>query len=320
MACWRGGFGRGVLLAGIFALCLSACQRRAEMRVRIDLQRAAQALTLPLPPSPPSRLPAAQSMFRAESWQLALVESPPPTETLSQRRQLALLSIEQQRDAVRQNLLQARLRNLPELEQRWRTELRAQYDLESLRAERDAEWQEAFQQYGQRRFPLLVERVLAAPESEAQRDAQARIDRLDREWQAREQAIEAQYRARQERVEQEIQVRLNARKREFIRNAELEVREQLAQQPNPAELYLPQPQTQPSAPARHQPVPAMTARFPARRLDASLRARRAHGEQVRLQILTQLAREWAQIHGYTLTDDARAPDKTDAFVRYLLDR
>jgi hypothetical protein len=76
------------------------------------------------------------------------------------RRALALASIAQQRAAVRERLLQARLQGLPELEARWAAELRAEYDLDAIRAEYDAAWREAFQQHGQARFPLLVALIL----------------------------------------------------------------------------------------------------------------------------------------------------------------
>jgi hypothetical protein len=256
----------------------------------------------------------------ADSASLDSIESPPPAETIRQRRELALYSIDQQRNAVRQRLLQARLQNLSELERRWRVELRAEYDPDALRAERDTLWQEAFQEYGRRRFPLLVALIFTAPDSEARRQTQAQLDALDRAWQVQEQALDAQYEAQLNRIEQEIVVQVNARRREFIRNAEAEVREQLAQQPDAAELYLPQPQVLPPAPSRKEPLPAAGVQLTARDTNASLRARQAKTEKLRRQILTQLAQEWAQVQGYQLTDDPHAPDKTDEFVRYLLAR
>jgi hypothetical protein len=188
-------------------------------------------------------------------------------------------SIEQQRAAVRERLLQARLQGLPELEARWAAELRAEYDTDAIRAERDAAWHEAFQQHGQARFPLLVALILAAPDSDARREAQARLDQHDRAWQQREQAIEAAYQARLRRIEQEIAVRVNARRREFVRNAEQEIQAQLAAQPDPADLYLPPPQTPSPAPARKASFPpcasAMPARDSARRAARPIRRRRA---------------------------------------------
>jgi len=209
---------------------------------------------------------------------------------------------------------------LPELEARWAAELRAEYDLDAIRAERDAAWHEAFQQHGQARFPLLVALMFTAPDSDARREAQARLDQHDRAWQQREQAIEAAYQARLRRIEQEIAVRVNARRREFVRNAEQEIQAQLAAQPDPAELYLPPPQTPSPAPARKASFPPVRVRQPARDLHDAPRARLTAAQQTRQAMLRQLAEEWAQTSGYTLTDDPHAPDHTDAFIRYLLAR
>jgi len=265
-------------------------------------------------------LPAQASVAAPESATLPRLESPAPAESLRQRRALALESIAQQRAAVRERLLQARLQGLPELEARWAAELRAEYDLDAIRAEYDAAWREAFQQHGQARFPLLVALIFTAPDSDARREAQARLDQHDRAWQQREQAIEAAYQARLRRIEQEIAVRVNARRREFVRNAEQEIQAQLAAQPDPAELYLPPPQTPPPAPARKASTPPLRIDMPARDLHDAPRARFADAEQTRQTMLRQLAEEWAQTSGYTLTDDPRAPDYTDAFIRYLLAR
>jgi hypothetical protein len=192
--------------------------------------------------------------------------------------------------------------------------------LDAIRAERDAAWHEAFQQHGQARFPLLVALILAAPDSDARREAQARLDQHDRAWQQREQAIEAAYQARLRRIEQEIAVRVNARRREFVRNAEQEIQAQLAAQPDPADLYLPPPQTPSPAPPRKASFPPARVRQPARDPHDAPRARLAAAQQTRQAMLRQLAEEWAQSNGYTLTDDPRAPDYTDAFVRDLLAR
>jgi len=288
--------------------------------VRVDLSRAAQVLALAPAPSLDGQLPAQSVAAAPESGVLPSVEPPAPAETLRRRRALALFSIEQQRVAVRQQLLQRRLQNLPELEARWRAELRAEYDTDALRAERDAAWQAAFQEYGRTRFPLLVALIFAAPESDASRQIRAQLEQHDRAWQQREQAIESAYQARLARIEQEITVRVNARRREFIRNAESETQEQLAAQPDPAELYLPPPQTLPPAPTRKASLPSLRINLPARALDNALRARTAETERLRRKLLQQLAQEWAQVHGYTLTDDPSAPDRTDEFIRYLLAR
>lgn len=310
----------GAFLCAV-ALLLSACQSRPEPLARVDLNRAAQALAqAPVLPVSLPTLPAQRVAVPADSASLDSMEAPPPAETLRRRRELALLSIDLQRNAVRQRLLQARLQNLSELERRWRAELRAEYDLDALRAERDARWQEAFQEYGQRRFPLLVALIFTAPDSEARRQAQATLDALDREWQAQEQALKTQYETQLRRIEQEINIRVNARRREFIRNAEAEVQEQLAQQPDATEIYLPRPQTLSPAPTRKETLPAAAVQMPARDTNASVRTRYAQTEELRRQFLSQLAQEWAQVQGYRLTDDPNAPDKTDEFVRYLLAR
>jgi len=301
-------------------LMLSACQGRESPRVRVDFVRVAQAVARAPAPPPTAQLPAQASVAAPESATLPRLESPAPTESLRRRRALALESIAQQRAAVREQLLQARLRGLPELEARWAAELRAEYDTDAIRAERDAAWREAFQAYGQARFPLLVALIFTAPDSEARREAQARLDQHDRAWQQREQAIEAAYQARLRRIEQEIAVRVNARRREFVRNAEQEIQAQLAAQPDPADLYLPPPQTPSPAPARKASFPPARVRQPARDSHDAPRARFAAAQQTRQAILRQLAEEWAQASGYTLIDDPRAPDYTDAFIRYLLAR
>jgi len=299
---------------------LSACQGRESPRVRVDWARAVQAVALSpaLPPS--AQLPAQAVAVSPDAAALQALASPAPAESLRQRRALALASIAQQRAAVRERLLQARLQGLPELEARWAAELRAEYDTDALRAERDAAWRAAFQEYGQARFPLLVALIFTAPDSDARRTAQARLDQHDRAWQQREQAIESAYQARLRRIDQEIAVRVNARRREFVRNAEQEIQAHLAAQPDPAELYLPPPQTPPPAPPCKASFPPLRVRQPARDLHDAPRARVAAAEQTRHALLRQLAEEWAQINNYTLTDDPRAPDYTDAFVRYLLAR
>ncbi|MCS7299979.1 MAG: hypothetical protein NZ556_00285 [Fimbriimonadales bacterium] len=287
----------------------------------MDLNRAARALALQAQVETPSaRLPAAQATQPAGAIALAQVEPPPPAETVSRRRQVALSSIQQQRDAVRQQLLQTRLQPLPELEQRWRAEFRAEYDFETLRANQDAEWQEAFQAYGRQRFPLLVALIFASPDSDAYRQTQAQLKAVERAFQEQERAIEARYQAQRARIEQEIEVRVNARRREFIRDAEQEIQAQLAQQPDPAELYLPQPSSLPPAAARKEPAPPLRVQLPERPLNTAQLARRAEAERLRRELLRQLAQEWAETQGYRLTDNPNAPDKTDAFIRYLLAR
>jgi hypothetical protein len=303
-----------------FALMLPACQSRQSPRVRVDWGRVAQAVALAPVPPPTAPLPAQAVAVLPDGATLQGLEAPAPAESQRQRRALALASIEQQRAAVRERLLQARLQGLLELEARWAAELRAEYDTDALRAERDAAWREAFQEYGQARFPLLVALLFTAPDSDARREAQARLDQHDRAWQQREQAIEAAYQARLRRIEQEIAVRVNARRREFVRNAEQQIQAQLAAQPDPADLYLPPPQTPSPAPARKASFPPVRVRQPARDLHNAPRARFADAEQMRQAILRQLAEEWAQASGYTLIDDPRAPDYTDAFIRYLLAR
>lgn len=297
---------------------LVGCQRHAATPVRVDVARAAAALQMPLsPPVPALALSDASRSVSESAIALAEVSPPPIAESLSQRRRAAVRSVELQREAVYQQLLATRLRPLAELEPRWEAELRAEYDFEALRAERDAEWSAAFQAYGQRRFPLLVALAFTQPDSEAHRQAQAQLAALEREWHAQEQAIDARYQARLQRIEQEIRVQLAARRREFIRTAEQEVLAQLQQQPDPTQLYLPQPQRLPPAPVQKQPLPELRAQLPARDLSTQFRNRFASTKQAHYQLLTQLAREWAQLHNYRLTTDPNAPDKTEEFVRYL---
>ncbi|MDW8052553.1 MAG: hypothetical protein RMJ83_08765 [Armatimonadota bacterium] len=314
-------------MARLLLLCLvlvggvSAYQLRLEQPTRVDLARAAAVLaSTPLPAPRTTPLPAITKTIAPSAVAIEAVAPPPPSESLRQRQQVAIQSIQQQREAVYQQLLGARLRGLTELEPRWEAELQAEYDLSALHAERDAEWQAAFQAYGRKRFPLLVTLAFAAPDTPAHREAQAQLTELERAWQQQEQAIEARYQAQQVRIEQEIAVRLSARRREFIRAAEQEVQAQLQQQPNLAELYLPQPQRLPAAPARKEAVPALRTSLPSYRLHATYRARLAQSEAMRLQMLKQLAREWAQAHGYRLTTDPNAPDRTEEFIRYLLAR
>lgn len=297
---------------------LVGCQQRAATPVRVDVARAAAALQIPLsPPVPAIALPDASRSVSESAIALAEVSPPPIAESLSQRRQAAVRSVEQQREAVYQQLLATRLRPLAALEPRWEAELRAEYDLEALRAERDAEWSAAFQAYGQRRFPILVALVFTQPNSEAHRQAQAQLATLEREWHAQEQAIDARYQAHLQRIEQEIRARLTARRREFIRTAEQEVLIQLQQQPDLTQLYLPQPQRLPPAPARKQPLPELRVQLPARDLSEPFHRRFATAEQTRYRLLSQLAHEWAQLHRYRLTTDPNAPDKTEEFIRYL---
>ncbi|MFN7162344.1 MAG: hypothetical protein ACK4NB_04720 [Fimbriimonadales bacterium] len=296
---------------------LTGCQSRAP--VRVDIDRAMQALSLSPGVEPPKgRLAGVAVSLPADSLTLAPVQSPPPVETVSRRRRVALDSTVQQREAVRQRLLELRLQPLPELEQRWRAELRDEYDLVEVRQALDAAIQEAFQQYGRQRFPLLVALVFAAPESDAYRQTRSQLEQLDRAWQAQERALRARYEAGLARIEQEIEVRVNARRREFIRNAEQEAQEQLAQQPDLADLYLPQPQSLPPAPVRKTPLPAVEVRLPEHALQTDDYTRRATAEQMQREMLTQLAQEWADVHNYQLTNAPNAPDKTDEFVRYLL--
>jgi len=244
-------------MLGCLMLLLPACQGRQSPRVRVDLARAAQAVALApaLPPSAP--LPAQAVAVPPDGATLQGLEPPAPAESQRQRRALALASIAQQRAAVRER------------------------HTDAIRAERDAAWHEAFQQHGQARFPLLVALILAAPDSDARREAQARLDQHDRAWQQREQAIEAAYQARLRRIEQEVAVRVNARRREFVRNAEQEIQAQLAAQPDPAELYLPPPQTPSPAPARKASFPPVRVREPARDLHDAPRARLAAAQQTR---------------------------------------
>ncbi|MFN4032574.1 MAG: hypothetical protein ACK4ME_02970 [Fimbriimonadales bacterium] len=313
-----GGLKRRWLLLAAAALVglyggLTGCQSRAP--VRVDIDRAMRTLSLaPVVEPPDVRLAGVNASLPGDSLALAPVQSPPPVEAVSRRRRVALASLEQQRDAVRQRLLELRLQPLPELERRWRTELRDEYDLAEMRQALDAAVQEAFQQYGRQRFPLLVALLFAAPDSDAYRQTRRQLEQLDRSWQAQERALHARYKAGIARIEQEIEVRVNARRREFVRNAEQETLEQLARQPDLANWYLPQPQSLPPAPARKTPFPALAARL----TQYAPQAVRDAAEQTQREMLIQLAQEWAEIHNYRLTNAPNAPDRTDAFVRYLL--
>jgi hypothetical protein len=303
-------------------LLLSACQGRQLLRVRVDLARVAQAVAL-APALPPSAQLPAQAV------------AVPPT----RRRCRDLSRLRLPNRCVNDAPLRSQVSSSsvpPCMSDCCRRVCRAYLNWRRVglpncapsttwtpyAPEYDAAWREAFQQHGQARFPLLVALIFTTPDSDARREAQARLDQHDRAWQQREQAIAAAYQARLQRIEQEIAVRVNARKREFVRNAEQEIQAQLAAQPDPAELYLPPPQTPPPpAPPRKASFPPMRVSQPARDLyDALARTTHSRAEQTRQAILRQLAEEWAHTNGYTLTDDPRAPDYTDAFIRYLLAR
>lgn len=299
------------------ALLLTGCQNRSTLQVRVDLTRAAQAVARAPQPPVPEALPAQVVAVAPSAGVLFRVEPPAPTDALRNRRALALSRVEQQRTAVRQQLLQRRLQSLPELEARWYAELRAEYDTDRLRAERDAALYEAFQEYGRLRFPLLVALLVLEPGSDAHLQAQTQLEQHKYAWQQRERAIESAYQAALRRIDQEIVVRVSARRREFIRNAETEIQELLAMRPDPAEVYFPRPQTLLPVPTRKVSFPPLSITIPERTLS---NAPHTANRRLRQAIIHQLAQEWAYLHNYTLTDDPRAPDYTEAFLRYLFAR
>ncbi len=296
-------------------LLLGACQSRRAVLVRVDFERVIATL-----PAVSLALPSAfaPTSFDAPSItaHLPAVQTPALLDTLNRRRERARLAIHEQREAVRERLLQARLEPLPELEQRWRAELQAEYDLDAIRTEWQTEWRNAFEKHGRQRFSLLAEMAMLPPDSERFKQLQKQLNELDAHWQKQEEELRAQLATRLQRVEQEIEVRLRARQREFTRQVEQEVDQQMRQQPNLSELYLPPPEQQ-TIPAQRLAVSGMSILTES--IDLRPKAEQ-HEQRMRDQterILRQLAREWAQLKGYRLSDSPRARDATDEFIRYL---
>ncbi len=247
---------------------------------------------------------------------------PPPLspENLDVRRRIALQSIQDQREAVRQNLLQTRLAILAELEPRWRGEIRSDYETDLLLAERDQTWFEAFQAYGRARFPLLVSLILYPPDSETYQKAQASLQQLERDWQATQRQLESAYQTQLTRIEQEVEVRVRARQRAFVAEVEREVEEIMAAQPRAEDLYLPPIERLNPAPAQKSTLPAVSVRLvPLSQSPEPAQRRQANADLARA-VLRQLAEQWAQSKGYQLTDDPTARDATQEFARYLQSR
>lgn len=252
----------------------------------------------------------------ATTAHLSPIEPPTTSDTLSRRREQAQAALHEQREAVRERLLQTRLESLNELEQRWRAELQAEYDLNAIRAEWQTEWRDAFEKHGRQRFSLLAAMALLAPDSEPFKSLQQQLNELDARWQQEDQALRMQLEARLQRVEQEIEVRLRARRREFIRQVEQEVDQLMRQQPDLSALYLPPPESRKS-PAQQRTIHATSISI--KSIDLRQKAEQ-HEQRLRRQtehILRQIAREWAQLNHYRLSDSPRARDATDEFIHYL---
>jgi len=276
-------------------------------------------------PSPPkasrsSPIPNSLADYRASAQTLQELVAPTPPETLSARRQLALGSIRDQREAIRQNLLQTRLAVLAELEPRWRAELQSEYDTDALLVQQDREWFEAFQAYGQARFPLLVALLVYAPDSAPYRTAQQSLRQLEREWQANQRALQERYQAQLNRIEQEIEVRLNSRRRAFTQEVTREVDEAIASQPRAEALYLPPIERLEPAPARKQSLPSAQVRLNATTQVPAPELRVQSNAQFAERTLRQLADQWAHSRGYQLTENPNARDATQEFAHYLQGR
>ncbi len=281
--------------------------------MRIDWERVARApsLAVSLPTLPPDA-----GVQGVPQDTLPALEAPPAPQTVRARRQLALQSIQTQREGVREQMLATRLSTLPELEARWRAELQASLDFAAVWQAWDQRWYEAFQQYGQRRYYPLVRMNFAEVGSEAYRHAQAELNLLNWLWSLQEQNLRAELQEQLARLNQEVEVRLRARRREFIQQAEAEVESLLATQPDWQSLYLPTPTPLPSLPPQLESLPAPEVKIPPQNLNTGHEERVRQTESIRLALLRQLAEEWARKEGYRLTNDPTAPDYTDAFLAY----
>ncbi len=296
------------------ALLLGACQSRRTELVRIDFERVMARLPQPVS-APAPKLPVVQDAPAARAG-LPPVEAPATPDTLSRRREQAHDAIHQQREAVRERLLQIRLEPLEKLERQWRAELQAEYDLDSIRAEWLAEWRAAFEKHGRTRLPLLTEMAQLSPDSERYRQLQQQLTALDDRWRQQDQALRQQLQARLQRVEQEIEVRLRARRREFIRQVEQEVDQLMRQQPNLIERYMP-PAESSQAPAKHLQVPALSVVSPGDTFGEKVLQSQRAANRLTQRILREMAREWARMRGYRLSDSPTARDATDEFIDYL---
>ncbi len=269
----------------------------------------------------PALTPAKPSTFTSPTLQvptatayLPPIAVPAIPDTLHQRREQARTAIQKQRDAVRERLLQMRLEPLLALEQRWRAELQAEYDINAIHTDWSAQWREAFEQHGRQRFTLLADMARLSPEAERFQLLQQQLSDLDARWQQQEQTLHTQLETRLQRVEQEIEVRLRARRRDFILQVEQEVNQLMRQQPDLSALYLPA-QQQPSAPAEKRAIPAVSIRLQSIDLSQKAEHYRHSMRQQTERILRQIAKEWAQQRGYRLSDSPRARDATDEFLQ-----
>ena len=294
---------------------LGACQSRRVELVRIDFGRVLARLPsvslapLPAPAPATAHAPAAAT-------HLPPVETPAVPDTLSRRREQAHAALQEQREAVRERLLQTRLEPLPDLEQRWRAELQAEYDLNAICTAWQAEWRDAFEKHGRQRFALQAEMTSLPPDSERYRVLQQQLNELDARWQQQDRALRTQLDARLQRVKQEIEVRLRARRREFVRQVEQEVDQLMRQQPDLSSLYLPPPETRRS-PVQKLNLPPASASIESIDFRLKLQQQEQYLRTQTERILRQMAREWAQLKRYRLSDSPRVRDATDEFIRYL---
>lgn len=248
---------------------------------------------------------------------LAELTTPPMPETASARRQIAIESIRQQREAVRQHMLASRLEGLPQLEARWRAEIESEYNLARLIAEWDAEWFQAFQAYGRQRFFPLFETFFYPSTDSHHKQAQLTLTKLAQRFTEQETQLQQALQARLGRVEQEIAVRLRAKRREFERQMEQEVDQILSSQPDLRELYLPVLEQLPPAEAIRSNLPPVKVQFSEENLHQAVRLRIDRAERVAAQILRRLATEWATSRGYQLSESERVRNLTPEFLRYL---
>ncbi|MER3403123.1 MAG: hypothetical protein C4336_03505 [Armatimonadota bacterium] len=259
----------------------------------MDLPRVG---SLPSSDSVPS-LPAQAVSAPQTGVELAELTAPPVPETANARRRIAIKSIRQQREAVRQRLLASRLESLPQLEARWRAEIESEYDLARWIAEWDAEWFQAFQAYGRQRFFPLFETVFYPSSDSRHKQAQLTLSELAQRFTEQETQLQQALQARLGRVEQEIAVRMRAKRRAFERQVEQEVDQILASQPDLCELYLPMLERLPPTEALRSNLPLVKVQFSEEDLDRAVRLRIDRAERVQAQILRRLATEWATSRG-----------------------
>ncbi len=265
-------------------------------------------------------MPSAEVTLGETFLVLPSIEPPPVPPTVLERRQLALQSIQSQREGVQEQMLATRLSVLPDLEERWKAELQDSLDFASVWQAWDQQWFEAFQQYGQRRYFPLAVLAFEPPTSPAYQSAQMELNLIDWLWSLQQEALRSSLQEQLDHLNQELEVRLRARRRDFIRQAESEVDSLLATQPDWQSLYLPTPLPPASLPEQSLEVAAIKVQISSKNLNLEQESRFHQTEQIRLAILRQLAQEWAQGQGYRLTNNPNALDHTEAFLDYLLNR